>query len=62
MFLSTSSLIFPYYQGDPTIFNKVLYPQLEFSDSFQIIIIVRPPFYVALHSSNAREVVELQEK
>ena len=25
----TCSLIFPYYQWDPTIFNKVLHPQLE---------------------------------
>ena len=24
--LSTSSLIFPYYQGDPIIFNEVLLP------------------------------------
>ena len=29
MFLLTCSLIFPYYQGDPTIFNKVLLSQLD---------------------------------
>ena len=27
--LLTCSLIFPYYQGDPTIFNKVLLSQLD---------------------------------
>ena len=28
-FLSISSLILPCYQGDPTIFNKVLFPHLQ---------------------------------
>ena len=28
-FLSTSSLIFPYIQGDPIIFNNLLYPRVH---------------------------------
>ena len=43
--LSTSILIFPYYQGDPTIFNKLLYPHLEITKSFEGIIILHSPLF-----------------
>jgi hypothetical protein len=43
--MSTSSLTFPYYQGDPTIFNKVHYPHLETTNSFEGIIILHPSLF-----------------
>jgi hypothetical protein len=43
--LPTSGLTFPYYQGDPTIINKVHYPHLEATYLFEGIIILHPPLF-----------------
>jgi hypothetical protein len=56
--LSTSSATIPFNWDDRTIFNKMFYPHLVTTNSFEGIIIPHPH----LCSSNMREGVELQEQ
>ena len=56
--LLTCSLIFPYYQGDPTIFNKVLLSQLDNTFWFEGLLI----FHTLLNYAWMRELKKNLDK